>query len=127
VGGISELKVEKNLNFSQKSFQKRRKSLAEAGKEAAEAFGGAAPHYAMVLEESKAQTKWDFHSLLQTIQTILCLALAGESQPLRVCIEWSKAYCAICVRNFALTNAKPLPRAIKLQKIERCKRISRQG
>jgi hypothetical protein len=75
-------------------YDEQNETMRELHRRLIEAFGGVAPHYTVVLEENKPQIKWDFHSLLQTIQIILSFALADESQPLRVCKECSKVYYA---------------------------------
>jgi hypothetical protein len=75
-------------------YDEQNETMRELHRRSIEAFGGVAPHYTVVLEENKPQIKWDFHSLLQTIQIILSFALADESQPLRLCKECSKVYYA---------------------------------
>jgi hypothetical protein len=75
-------------------YDEQNETMRELHRRSIEAFGGVAPHYTVVLEENKPQIKWDFHSLLQTIQIILSFALADESQPLRICKECSKVYYA---------------------------------
>ena len=76
-------------------FDERDDTMRELHRRAMFAFGGIAPHYRVVFDEAdKPKMKWDFHSLLQTIQIILSFALTDESQPLRICKECSKVYCA---------------------------------
>jgi hypothetical protein len=72
-------------------------TMRELHRRAMFAFGGIAPHYRVVFDEAdndKPKIKWDFHSLLQTIQMILSFALTDEAQPLRICKECSKVYLA---------------------------------
>jgi hypothetical protein len=75
-------------------YDEQNETMRELHRRSIEAFGGVAPHYTVVLEENKPQIKWDFHSLLQTVQIILSFALADGAQPLRICKECSKVYCA---------------------------------
>ena len=78
-------------------FDERDETMRELDRRAMFAFGGIAPHYRVVFDEAdndKPKIKWDFHSLLQTIQMILSFALTDESQPLRICKECSKVYAA---------------------------------
>jgi hypothetical protein len=75
-------------------FDERDETMKELHRRAMFAFGGIAPHYRVVLDEDKPKIKWDFHSLLQTVQIILSFALTDEVQPLRICKECSKVYYA---------------------------------
>jgi hypothetical protein len=75
-------------------YDEQNETMRELQRRSIEAFGGVAPHYTVILEENKPQIKWNFHSLLQTIQIILSFALADEAQPLRLCKECSKVYYA---------------------------------
>jgi hypothetical protein len=78
-------------------FDERDETMRELHRRAMFAFGGIAPHYRVVFDETdgdKPKIRWDFHSLLQTVQMILSFALTDEAQPLRICKECSKVYYA---------------------------------
>jgi hypothetical protein len=78
-------------------FDERDETMRELHRRAMFAFGGIAPHYRVIFDaedSDKPKIKWDFHSLLQTIQVVLSFALTDEAQPLRICKECSKVYYA---------------------------------
>lgn len=88
-------------------FDERDETMRELHRRAMFAFGGIAPHYRVVFDEAdsdKPKIKWDFHSLLQTIQLILSFALTDEAQPLRICKECSKVYYATDPRSQFCTH-----------------------
>jgi len=79
-------------------FDERDETMRELHRRAMFAFGGIAPHYRVIFDETdndKPKIKWDFHSLLQTIQAILSFALTDETQPIRICKECSTVYLAV--------------------------------
>ena len=83
-------------------FDERDDTIRELHRRAMFAFGGIAPHYRVIFDESdndKPKIKWDFHSLLQTIQIMLSFSLTDEAQPLRICKECSKVYSAQDMRS----------------------------
>jgi len=78
-------------------FDERDETMRELHRRAMFAFGGIAPHYRVIFDENdndKPKIKWDFHSLLQTIQVILSFALTDENQPIRICKECSTVFLA---------------------------------
>ena len=78
-------------------FDERDETMRELHRRAMFAFGGIAPHYRVVFDEAdsdRPKIKWDFHSLLQTVQMVLSFALTDEAQPLQICKECSKVYYA---------------------------------
>jgi hypothetical protein len=58
------------------------------------AFGGKAPTYRIRMYDNKPGIRWDFHSLLLTIQTMFGFALVDESRPLRLCRHCNLAFIA---------------------------------
>jgi hypothetical protein len=62
------------------------------------AYSGVAPHNRVVFDGEAVALKWDFHSLLQTIQFLLSVMLTDGSIPLRVCPGCDRAFHAADVR-----------------------------
>jgi hypothetical protein len=58
------------------------------------AFGGKYPTYRIRMYDNKPGIRWDFHSLLLTIQTMFGFALVDESRPLRICRHCNLAFIA---------------------------------
>lgn len=58
------------------------------------AFGGIAPTYHILLDETKPVIVWDFQSLMRVVKMAFSYALTDEQQPLRVCRECNKAFIA---------------------------------
>jgi len=75
-------------------YEEKNETMKELHRRALSAFGGIAPHYKVVLNNDAPMLKWDFHSLLQTVQLLLSVMLTDTSHPLRACPECDKAFYA---------------------------------
>ncbi|MDR1061365.1 MAG: hypothetical protein LBL83_09210 [Clostridiales bacterium] len=75
-------------------YEETDETMRELHRRAIQAFGGVAPHYRVVLGDGAPSLKWDFHSLLQTIQLLLSVMLSDAGRPLRICPECGRAFCA---------------------------------
>lgn len=58
------------------------------------AFGGIAPTYHILLDETKPVIVWDFQSLLRVVKMAFSYALTDEKRPLRMCKGCTKAFIA---------------------------------
>ncbi|MDR0272571.1 MAG: hypothetical protein LBI27_04555, partial [Clostridiales bacterium] len=75
-------------------YEEKDETMRELHRRALQAYSGIAPHYRVVLNDETATLKWNFHSLLQTIQLLLSVMITDPSRPLRACPECDKAFYA---------------------------------
>lgn len=75
-------------------FEERDDEFQELHRHALLAYPGIAPHYKIVMNDRAPTLQWNFHSLLQTVNMLLSLALTDENRPLRLCPECDKAFIA---------------------------------
>jgi hypothetical protein len=79
-------------------YEEKDETMRELHRRALSAYSGIAPHYWIILNDDTATLKWDFHSLLQTIQLLLSVMLTDTNRPLRVCPECDKAFYVADIR-----------------------------
>jgi len=79
-------------------YEEKDEIMRELHRRALTAYSGIAPHYRVVLNDVEPTLKWDFHSLLQTIQLLLSVMLTDTNRLLRICPECDKAFYATDVR-----------------------------
>jgi hypothetical protein len=75
-------------------YEEKDATMRELHRRALSAYSGIAPHYCVVMNDDAPTLKWDFHSLLQTIQLLLSVMLTDASRPLRACPECDNAFYA---------------------------------
>ena len=79
-------------------YEEKDETMRELHRKALQAYSGIAPHYRIIMNDDAAALKWDFHSLLQTIQLLLSVMLTDTSHPLRACPECDKTFYAADIR-----------------------------
>jgi hypothetical protein len=75
-------------------YDEKDETMRKLHRRAMSAYNGVAPHFHIVLNDDVPIMKWDFHSLLQTVQFLLCAMLTDANRPLRACPECDKAFYA---------------------------------
>jgi predicted nucleic acid-binding Zn ribbon protein len=75
-------------------YEETDETMRELHRRALSAYSGIAPHYRVVMNDDSPMLKWDFHSLLQTVQLLLSVMLTDANRPLRACPECDNAFYA---------------------------------